>query len=314
MQSSLSQTSCVGGGTLLAIFQTRSPNTIQRPRNPQGCARYSGRSYQRTDGSDHSPNVLAAALSVVSRYIASLHQPTRVPSPPHRAETAQPSPPPAAARETNRVATGGIVGQKGCGQDAVGVSIDDVGDPEITFVLKAWEAIAAREKAESTHWSLNADVRGIDSTRAEDSSVLVAEEEDRACEEATGCVHCRVEHSADRRNPSARADGLCGCLARRRRAEEVLLALHAADPQAALLGPANAWVVKPAGLSCGRGVTAASSLRGVTSACRELGWKAVVQKYVERPLLVQVDGRRKYICRSSTFSSTHAVCFKCGNF
>lgn len=293
----------------MQYFRHALQNTIQRPRNPQGCARYSGRSYQRTDGSDHSPKVLAAALSVVSRHVASLHQPTRVPPPPQRAETAQPSPPPAAARETNRVATGVVVGQKGCGQDAVGASIDDVGDPEITSVLKAWEAIAAREEAEYTHWSLDADIRGIDSTRAEDSSVLVAEKQDRVCEEAAGCVHCRVEHSADRRSPSARDNGLCGCLARRRRAREVLLALHAADPQAALLGPANAWVVKPAGLSCGRGVTAASSLRGVTSACRELGWKAVVQKYVERPLLVQVGGRRKYIRRSSAFSFTHAEYF-----
>ena len=72
------------------------------------------------------------------------------------------------------------------------------------------------------------------------------------------------------------------------RAGETLRALDAADPQSALLGTANAWVVKPAGLSCGRGIVTASSLRGLVLACHRLRWKAVVQKYVERPLLVQV--------------------------
>lgn len=71
-------------------------------------------------------------------------------------------------------------------------------------------------------------------------------------------------------------------------ASRVLRALDAIDPQSKLSGPANAWVVKPAGMSCGKGIVATSSPGGLLSACRGLGWKAVVQKYVERPLLVEV--------------------------
>lgn len=72
------------------------------------------------------------------------------------------------------------------------------------------------------------------------------------------------------------------------RAREVLQELARVDPQASLMGRANAWIVKPVGQSCGRGISVTSSWSTLLSKCRELGMKVVVQKYIERPLLVQV--------------------------
>ncbi|CAM9511830.1 unnamed protein product, partial [Discosporangium mesarthrocarpum] len=74
----------------------------------------------------------------------------------------------------------------------------------------------------------------------------------------------------------------------RKQCAELVRSLEELDPQAgAMMGEANAWAVKPPGMSCGRGVVMLSSLRELVKACRHLGNRAVVQKYVERPLLIK---------------------------
>uniref|UniRef100_A0A7S4PSB1 Tubulin--tyrosine ligase-like protein 9 n=1 Tax=Alexandrium monilatum TaxID=311494 RepID=A0A7S4PSB1_9DINO len=61
--------------------------------------------------------------------------------------------------------------------------------------------------------------------------------------------------------------------------------------QQSLNGPANAWVVKDPSLSRGRSVTTLTGLRSILTQCERshsngLRWNCVVQKYIERPLLV----------------------------
>ena len=47
------------------------------------------------------------------------------------------------------------------------------------------------------------------------------------------------------------------------------------------------WIVKPSGLSCGVGIRCLRSIGDVARAVAELEFKAVVQKYIERPMLVR---------------------------
>lgn len=200
--------------------------------------------------------------------------------------------------------------RRASGQDAADASVN-VEDPESVSVLMAWEVIAAAEELGfcRDEGSKNAllgdkyDANRFSKTGSRRSG------EDNEIEPAINGEHPRRDRLANpnspplleasrgettpSRTPPERPDfrdghELGGSTTTSRRAREVLEALVAADPQSGLLGPANAWVVKPAGLSCGRGVVAVSSLRGLLSACRGLRWKAVVQKYVERPFLVQV--------------------------
>mmetsp|Transcript_28801 Transcript_28801/g.37837 ORF Transcript_28801/g.37837 Transcript_28801/m.37837 type:complete len:547 (+) Transcript_28801:157-1797(+) len=49
----------------------------------------------------------------------------------------------------------------------------------------------------------------------------------------------------------------------------------------------NAWVVKPAAASCGRGILCSSSLTEILQKAEDFDWNCVVQKYVEKPFLVQ---------------------------
>ena len=60
-------------------------------------------------------------------------------------------------------------------------------------------------------------------------------------------------------------------------------------------GTADIWIVKPVGSSCGQGVRCVRGLVAVLTAVQELSWKAVVQKYIERPLLAR--GARKFDIR-----------------
>ena len=48
------------------------------------------------------------------------------------------------------------------------------------------------------------------------------------------------------------------------------------------------WIVKPTNASCGRGITVEASLNDVASAVALLDHSAIVQKYIERPLLVRI--------------------------
>lgn len=54
------------------------------------------------------------------------------------------------------------------------------------------------------------------------------------------------------------------------------------------------WLVKPAGGSCGTGIECVSTLADVVRIARAARWRVVVQKYVERPLLVR---RKKFDVR-----------------
>ena len=60
-------------------------------------------------------------------------------------------------------------------------------------------------------------------------------------------------------------------------------------------GVHDLWIVKPVGLSCGEKIVCAMSVQGVLAAAKELKYKCVVQKYIERPLLVRTN--RKFDIR-----------------
>lgn len=244
----------------------------------------------------------AAAISVVSRYVTHKNQYES----PSQDTTGQSS-----ARRTQTSASAQSLTpwddplQHGSVQRAHGVGHApivplSIEDPACFIVLSAWEAVAAEPlttdeiKAVDKHSTMG-NAEGTRDTekcfcfrRAHGGSFL---------EEA---FLYRETPAREARTPSSLigSHGAASKLTVNNnsydgRALRCLQALEAADPQAAVMGEANVWIVKPAGLSCGRGVHATSSLWKLLTACRQLGWKAVVQKYVEQPLLVQVCLDRK---------------------
>jgi hypothetical protein len=52
-------------------------------------------------------------------------------------------------------------------------------------------------------------------------------------------------------------------------------------------GSENIWIIKPIGSSCGRNISVAHAWRALEIVSKEMGYKCVVQKYIERPLLVR---------------------------
>mmetsp|Transcript_20122 Transcript_20122/g.33903 ORF Transcript_20122/g.33903 Transcript_20122/m.33903 type:complete len:597 (-) Transcript_20122:243-2033(-) len=55
------------------------------------------------------------------------------------------------------------------------------------------------------------------------------------------------------------------------------------------LGNERLWIVKPVALSCGEGISVQRGARAVMRAAAALGYKCVVQKYIERPLLLRCE-------------------------
>ena len=53
------------------------------------------------------------------------------------------------------------------------------------------------------------------------------------------------------------------------------------------LGNERLWIVKPVALSCGEGITVQQGIHAVIQAVLTLNYKCVVQKYIERPLLLR---------------------------
>jgi Tubulin-tyrosine ligase family len=60
-------------------------------------------------------------------------------------------------------------------------------------------------------------------------------------------------------------------------------------------GMEDIWIVKPVGLSCGEKIVCTKNIIGVLRAAKDLMYKCVVQKYIERPLLVR--SHRKFDIR-----------------
>lgn len=237
-------------------------------------------------GNDKSgASALAASISVIDRYVAALRPPLPPPTPLRSTPPVRNNGPPHLRGRANDTCRGSSRGARG--QDAADAVIN-VGDPEFSTVLAAWEAVVAKEGGSGDGKERGEEKEGM---REEEGESEEGQEEDFT-RNGTGSALCidicsRREMNSTRKEKASahRSSPPCSLAGR---ARETLRALDTADPQSALLGAANAWVVKPAGLSCGRGVVAASSLRGLVLACHRLRWKAVVQKYVERPLLVQV--------------------------
>lgn len=60
-------------------------------------------------------------------------------------------------------------------------------------------------------------------------------------------------------------------------------------------GEQNIWIVKPVGLSCGENISVVKGIKDVLVIAKSMNYKCVIQKYVERPLLVR--GNRKFDIR-----------------
>lgn len=226
-------------------------------------------------GKDDHSEAVAAAISITSRYIASLRRRRRgdEDSPCNLFGDAENT------REHGTATTSGQQRTDCCGQDAADASIT-IGNPEWLAVLKTWETAVVASQEESRVGLMPRGSDGSTGAKEVDGAVDMRQDTFSNDEKNTVCPENARE------NIITLGNSLCPEFVTQARA--MLQELDAVDPQCTLLGRANAWVVKPPGLSCGRGITATSSLRGLLAACRELKWKAVVQKYVERPLVVQV--------------------------
>jgi len=76
------------------------------------------------------------------------------------------------------------------------------------------------------------------------------------------------------------------------RVEEILEEMKAKYPQYGLNGEKNIWIVKPAGLSRGRGIQCFRNLIEIQDYVKGKEAQWVVQKYMENPLIVH---KRKVI-------------------
>lgn len=78
---------------------------------------------------------------------------------------------------------------------------------------------------------------------------------------------------------------------------QVLRTMDESNPRFKYAGRENVWIVKPVGLSCGANIKIAQGLGELLSIVNsEMNYKCVVQKYIERPLLVK-SGKHKFDIR-----------------
>lgn len=233
---------------------------------------------------------LAAAVAVICRYTKCLELPS---SPPLRNTNHLQH-----ATTTEHLDHENVRRESGQAAADAAARIDD---PDCIAVLEAWEAVSLEEEASSVHDEENSALEHANAEYEKEGAARTEEDMTHAEHDFVPetVAACKQFYTREARSSSddARGEALndTGKVSWITAARCCLRALDAVDPQAALLESANAWVVKPAGLSCGRGVSVTSSLRGLVSALRELEWKAVVQKYVERPLLVQVRSPLRYM-------------------
>ena len=68
--------------------------------------------------------------------------------------------------------------------------------------------------------------------------------------------------------------------------DEILAKLNRIFPQHALNGKKNIWIMKPSGLSRGRGIKCVSSLNEILLFIKKNSNQYMVQKYIENPLLI----------------------------
>ena len=52
-------------------------------------------------------------------------------------------------------------------------------------------------------------------------------------------------------------------------------------------GDSNIWIIKPVGLSCGKKISCVSGLYHLLTVLKTMNYKCVIQKYIERPLLLR---------------------------
>ena len=282
--------------------------------NPRRSGSGGGRTGKRGSGAVDATSV-AAAASVASRYVSALRPKGTATA--SRSPSAGTGPAPSGPGPAEDVSAGRTRTGLTCrGRDAADAAVS-LESPEFASVLEAWESAKANEgTAAAKHGQAEANraTEGTGLSRGSGRSGPISSREglapeaprdgvfeggngesDPSSEKQLDDEGGQLDDDDDQEEEEEEEEeedrqGKTGMSASLVRAAEALRAFDEyADPQGALcLGEANAWVVKPAGLSCGRGVEVTSSLRGLVAACRRLEWKAVVQKYVERPLLVQV--------------------------
>lgn len=83
------------------------------------------------------------------------------------------------------------------------------------------------------------------------------------------------------------------CKEIKERTMKVINSLRNKDPQFDINGKGNVWIVKPAGLSRGRGIKLFNNLNEINEYLRSKESQCIVQKYIENPLVVH--GRKVYI-------------------
>ena len=74
----------------------------------------------------------------------------------------------------------------------------------------------------------------------------------------------------------------------------ILKELEKNDPQFYINGSHNIWILKPSGLSRGRGIKCLSSLQELMKSMSDVFNNYVIQKYIENPLIIM---RKKVIIK-----------------